>query len=203
VTVDPDLYFVPARESRHQHTEKGSKFIALASPADSVERAEAILASERRHYHDATHHCYAWNIAGDRHQNDDGEPSGTAGAPIARAIEAAEVESAVVIVTRYFGGTKLGTGGLARAYGEAARAALEGAGREERYHMATVIVAFAHADTSAVHHAAGRFGARQVGAAYGEEAALRFELHLSRTQAFIEALIESTHGRAKAHVSSV
>jgi uncharacterized YigZ family protein len=203
VSADPDLYFVPAREHRHQHTEKGSKFIAVAAPAESVGRAEEILAGERRHYHDATHHCHAWRSEGQRHHSDDGEPAGTAGVPIARALDAAELEDAVVVVTRYFGGTKLGTGGLARAYGDAARAALAGAGREARYRTATVVVAFAHADTSAVHHAAGRFGARQIGAAYGEQAALRFELHRSKTGAFIEAVIEGTHGRARANVSSV
>lgn len=200
---DPDLYFVPARTGRHQHTEKGSKFIALAALAETAAQAEEILDGERRHNHDATHHCFAWNIDRDQKQSDDGEPSGTAGTPIARALGAAGLDRAIVVVTRYFGGTKLGTGGLSRAYAEAAKGALGLAGREERYRHTDLLVSFDHADTSAVHHAASLFGARQVGAAYGEHAALRFELRTSRVDAFTVAVIEGTHGRARVHVSSV
>lgn len=196
---DLDLYFVPSQTGRHHHTDKGSKFIALAARAQTVAKAEEILDGERRHYHDATHHCFAWNVAGEKKQSDDGEPSGTAGAPIARALGAAKLEEAVVVVTRYFGGTRLGTGGLIRAYGEAAQAALELAGREERYRHTEVLVSFDFADTSAVHHAASLFGARQIGAAYGLQAALRFELRKSRAEAFALAVIEGTHGRAKVH----
>lgn len=200
---DPDLYFVPARTGRHQHTEKGSKFIALAAPAETTARAEEILDGERRHYHDATHHCFAWSLDGDRKQSDDGEPTGTAGTPIARTLAATELDRTIVVVTRYFGGTRLGTGALSRAYADAARGALDAAGREERYRHTDVMVSFEFDDTSAVHHAASLFGARQVGAAYGEQAALRFELRTSRVDAFTLAVIEGTHGRAKVHVSSI
>jgi uncharacterized YigZ family protein len=203
VSPDPDLYYVPAKSGRHQHTEKGSKFIALAGFAPTVAQAEEMLEGERRHYHDATHHCYAWNVDGDLKQSDDGEPSGTAGTPIARALAAADLEFAVVVVTRYFGGTKLGTGGLSRAYAEAAEGALAEAGRCERYRHTDVLVSFDFSDTSAVHHAASLFDARQVGAAYGEQAALRFELRRSRVSAFTEAVVEGTHGRARVNVSSV
>ena len=201
MTPDPDQYFVPAQSGRHQETEKGSKFMALAAPAETVAQAEEILDGERRHYHDATHHCFAWHIAGGHRQSDDGEPSGTAGGPIARALGAAGLEEAIVVVTRYFGGTKLGTGGLIKAYGEAAQAALIAAGREARFRRTDVLVSFDFADTSAVHHAASQFDARQVGAAYGDQAALRFELRRSRAEAFRLAVVEGTHGRAKVHVA--
>ena len=201
MTSDPDRYAVPARVGRDTHTESGSKFIALAAPARTRADAEQILDGERRRYHDATHHCYAWSVTDDERSADAGEPSGTAGAPILEAIRAAALQEVAVVVTRYFGGTKLGTGGLRRAYGAAARAALQAAGKSERQRTREVLVSFAHPDTAAVHHVASRFDARQVGAAYAEQVALRFELAASRAEEFCRALTEGTHGRAKAHVT--
>ena len=135
--------------------------------------------------------------------SDAGEPSGTAGRPILDAIRGSGVEQVVIVVTRYFGGTKLGTGGLVRAYGNAARAALNDAGRKACYRTRTVSISFEHDDTSPVHHAASRYDARQVGAAYGDRVAVRFELRASRVKDFCAAIVEATHGRAKADVASV
>lgn len=183
--------------------DKGSKFIAVAAPAQSVVEADETLKQETRHYHDASHHCFAWVIEGAERASDAGEPSGTAGRSILEAIHNTGVEQVVVVVTRYFGGTKLGTGGLVRAYGDAARAALALAGRKECYRTHTVSVSFAHNDTSPVHHAASRFEARQVGAAYGDRVAVRFQLKASRAKDFCAAIVEATHGRAKADVTSL
>ena len=112
---------------------KGSRFIGQVFPAADREQAAARLQQVRRRYHDATHHCSAWRVGApgsDRSRSDDdGEPSGTAGPPILGAIEGAGVYQVLVVVTRYFGGTKLGSGGLVRAYGEAARQALAAAPR--------------------------------------------------------------------------
>lgn len=183
--------------------DKGSKFIAVAAPAQSPAEAEEVLRQETRHYHDATHHCLAWLIDGAEKASDAGEPSGSAGRPILDAIRGADTEQVVVVVTRYFGGTKLGTGGLVRAYGDAARAALADAGRKACYRTRTVSVSFEHNDTSPVHHAASRFEAHQVGAAYGERVAIRFELKASRVSDFCAAIVEATHGRARADATSI
>ncbi|MCR4404755.1 MAG: IMPACT family protein [Candidatus Acetothermia bacterium] len=107
---------------------KGSRFIALAHPVGSAEEAARLLKEIRARYHDATHHCYAYRVVTDdgiaASSADGGEPARSAGLPILRAIEARGLLNTLVVVVRYFGGTKLGLGGLIRAYGDAAREAL-------------------------------------------------------------------------------
>lgn len=109
---------------------EGSRFIADAMPAVTEEEAKARLEQVRKQYFDATHHCYAYVIGGEKRTvrySDDGEPSGTAGVKIHSAIEAKDLADILVVVTRYFGGTKLGVGGLGRAYFDAAVQVLDSA----------------------------------------------------------------------------
>ena len=106
---------------------EGSKFLADAFPVFTDAEAEETLASVKKRYFDATHHCYAYALGEDRahfRYSDDGEPSGTAGVKIYTALQAREMSDIIVIVTRYFGGTKLGVGGLGRAYHDAAEEVL-------------------------------------------------------------------------------
>lgn len=113
---------------RAELVERGSKFLAVAHPAASLDDALALRDAERRRHHDATHHVYAARFGdGVSRFDDDGEPSGTGGRPVLAELETRELIETAVIVTRWFGGTKLGTGGLARAYGGAAAAALDAA----------------------------------------------------------------------------
>lgn len=113
---------VPDAEQHHQFTVKGSKFIATLLPVITETEATDRLDQVRRKYHDATHNCYAWRIHPDRERSaDDGEPSGSAGRPILQVIEGTGLTNILVVVTRYYGGTKLGVGGLVRAYSDAAR----------------------------------------------------------------------------------
>ena len=123
----PDHYLTLAEESGAQLREKASRFIAYAFPIadedDFKQRLEALAAK----HHDSRHVCYAWVLGagGERHRaNDAGEPNGTAGAPILRHLQGAGLTFAAVVVVRYFGGTKLGRGGLVRAYGDVAREAI-------------------------------------------------------------------------------
>lgn len=113
-----------------EYTEKKSRFIGEIRPITSQEEAAAFLQETRKLHHDARHHCMAW-ILGDhgqtKHSSDDGEPSGTAGRPILSVMENIPLTNAALIVTRYFGGTLLGTGGLVRAYTAASQAAVEDA----------------------------------------------------------------------------
>ena len=122
---------VPAHEGRAEVRERASRFLAFAYPASAPEQAAERVAQLKKQYHDATHVAFAWKIgSGDsteQRASDAGEPSGTAGKPIAAAIESAGVTDVVTAVVRYFGGTKLGTGGLSRAYRRAAEAALAAA----------------------------------------------------------------------------
>ena len=108
--------------------EKKSRFIAQACHAESAEEAAQFLAATRRENFNARHNCYAYIIGGvaaNERFSDDGEPSGTAGKPILEVLRGAAITNSMIIVTRYFGGTLLGTGGLVRAYTAAAKAALE------------------------------------------------------------------------------
>ncbi|MBW6458807.1 MAG: YigZ family protein [FCB group bacterium] len=110
---------------------KGSKFLGFAYPVEKEDEINSILASLRKQYYDATHHCYAWQLGFGKdiifRYHDDGEPSGTAGKPIRMAISHRELTNILIVSVRYFGGTKLGTGGLARAYGQSAAETLDAA----------------------------------------------------------------------------
>lgn len=124
---------IPAREGRGEVRERASRFLAFAYPVSDPDEAARAVGRLKRQYHDATHVAFAWKIGtadtAERRSSDAGEPSGTAGKPIASAIESAGIRDVLVAVVRYFGGTKLGTGGLSRAYRAAAERALEAAGR--------------------------------------------------------------------------
>lgn len=111
-------------ESIAEIIEKKSKFIATLYEANSKEEAERILQDTRKKYYDAKHNCYAYIIQKIEKCSDDGEPSGTAGAPLLSLLKSANLTNVIIIVTRYFGGILLGTGGLVRAYTEVAQKAI-------------------------------------------------------------------------------
>jgi len=122
-----DSYKTVGKSGSGSIEEKKSRFLAEIRCVHSEEEAASFLEEMRKKYWDASHHCSAFLLAegGTVHFSDDGEPCGTAGRPILDILTGAELFDAAVVVTRYFGGTLLGTGGLTRAYGSAARAALE------------------------------------------------------------------------------
>jgi len=116
--------------SRGEYKEKGSKFIGLSYPVQSEEKVRNILFDLKKEYHDARHYCFAYGIGTKNvvvRSSDDGEPSNSAGKPILTQIEIRELRNILVVVIRYFGGTKLGVGGLINAYKTAASEALENA----------------------------------------------------------------------------
>jgi uncharacterized YigZ family protein len=116
------------RESHISIEIKKSVFIADATPIKSAGQAQEFLTARKKQYPDATHHVYAWRLGKDeilQKFSDDGEPAGTAGLPVLDVLRKNDIEDAMIVVTRYFGGTQLGTGGLARAYGKAAGLAVK------------------------------------------------------------------------------
>ncbi|MCM1404529.1 MAG: YigZ family protein [Prevotella sp.] len=113
-----DFRTLPAGIWQQTYTVQKSRFVAFAARVDNAEQAQAFLQSVA--LPDATHHCYAYVTADGQKSSDHGEPSGTAGMPILQAIKQQQLSHVAVAVERYFGGIKLGTGGLARAYGQAA-----------------------------------------------------------------------------------
>ena len=125
IITNKDEYFTPDSEAKAELKVKGSKFIARIIPISSKEDSEKKYAEIKKRYYDATHNCFAYRLnANIFRYSDNGEPSGTAGKPIFQIIESAGLNEVLCVVTRYFGGTKLGTGGLIRAYSEAAKLAV-------------------------------------------------------------------------------
>jgi uncharacterized YigZ family protein len=111
--------------------EKKSRFIAYVAPTPDIESAQEFIKSIKTKHHDATHNCYAFQVGGEsrmQRSSDDGEPAGTAGRPILEVIKNSGLQDVTVVVTRYFGGILLGTGGLVRAYSKSAQLGLEAAG---------------------------------------------------------------------------
>ena len=122
-----DLYKTIAAPAEGLYKEKGSKFISLAYPVQSEGQIKEIVAELKDKFYDARHHCYAWMLGADKKNfraNDDGEPSSTAGRPILGQIQSNDLTNRLIVVIRYFGGTKLGVSGLINAYREAAADAL-------------------------------------------------------------------------------
>lgn len=195
---DPDRYRVPAGPAEAELRVKGSRFLARVIPVAGVDEAQERLAQLRRAEHDATHHCSAWRLEPDgsvtRH-DDDGEPSGTAGAPILRQIEASGLTRVLVVVTRWYGGTKLGTGGLIRAYGDVAREALVATRVATRTVREPVTVEFAYADTSPAMHVLSRFDVSIRDTVYGDTTRIDLAVRRSQVAAFVDAFSDALRGR--------
>ena len=148
-----DLYFTIAKEGSGIFKEKMSKFLSFALSVESAEEAKSIVKRFQNEYHDSRHVCWAYMIGPERKEwqlNDNGEPSGTAGKPILGQINSFGLTNVIVIVVRYFGGIKLGTPGLIAAYREAARLALEDAGKMEVHKMETIHVSFPYVSSNEV-----------------------------------------------------
>ncbi len=130
------MYPVPAKEERKEIAVGGSRFIASLAPVFSVAEAKDFIVRIRKEFSDATHHVHAYLVGGGAsitaHASDDGEPSGTAGRPVLAVLRGSGLGDVAVVVTRYFGGTKLGTGGLVRAYTQAAQAVVSDIPRAEK-----------------------------------------------------------------------
>jgi len=143
-----DTYVTLAAPAEGLYKEKGSKFIALAYPVFSEEDVKQCLAEARKTYFDARHHCYAYLLGAAKtiyRANDDGEPNHSAGDPILGQIRSAGLSNVLVIVVRYFGGTKLGVGGLIHAYKTATAEALAQAETVEKHETSLIQLNFEYA----------------------------------------------------------
>jgi len=182
------------------YKEKGSKFIGYLYPAASKETAEEILASIRKKFHDATHVCYAYRLwEGEKktfRYNDDGEPSGTAGLPIYNEIKRAELFDVLTAVVRYYGGTKLGTGGLARAYSASARMVIEATEKHEKIITAECIIQIPFSFQGEIMNLINTYECGILSQEYGEHGTtFRIEIPLSGKENFRLALIERSGGK--------
>ena len=124
-----DSYRIPTKSGASEYVDKRSRFLGLVQPVSSEDEARAVIAACKKQYHDARHNCWCYLLRdGTERYSDDGEPQGTAGIPMLEVFRRAGVTNAVCVVTRYFGGILLGTGGLLSAYTKSAKDALDAAG---------------------------------------------------------------------------
>jgi len=138
--------------SEYKMKEKGSTFIGQAFYAENEESAAAQLNEIRKKYYDATHNCYAYRLYGNKFKySDDGEPNGTAGIRIFNAIEHFNIHNILVIVTRYYGGVKLGVGPLGKAYYQTAFQLLQGSEKEEKVKFEKVKISYDYPFTKTAH----------------------------------------------------
>lgn len=194
-----DSYEVLAGPGRAERKIQRSRFLAEAWPAPDPAAALGVVADLRRRYHDARHVCHAWRLGcdgeGGEIRNDDGEPSGTAGEPILLAIRGAGLTDTVVAVVRYFGGVKLGTGGLARAYGGVAAAALEVTPRRVVRLGRTYELTLDYAQQKTVRHLLTGCGGEVTGEDYAALVRWRLWLPRSRCDEFTRLVREATAGQ--------
>ena len=195
-----DTYRTIASEATATLKIEGSRFLAEAVPVESRDAAEAHIEAVREREHQATHHCTAYRLGTegeDFRYNDDGEPSGTAGQPILRQIDARDLTNTLVVVTRYYGGTKLGTGGLMRAYGDAADAALDRASVVEKVVRVPVRVRFAYDDTTPARQVLRRFDAPVEDSTYTDVTELTVGVRASEVDAFVDAFTNALSARGE------
>ncbi len=195
-----DAYRTLRTESVHKLTRKKSRFIAILMPVESKQDVERHLEDVRKTYHDASHHCYAFRVVAAESvleaSHDDGEPSGSAGVPILQQLESRDLRNVLAVVVRYFGGVKLGVGGLVRAYSDAVSEALESASIVTRKLMVHGVIRFPPEVNSSVMSVIHRFSVTVEGLSYEEPARIDIAVPPSRVEAFREALRESTGARA-------
>jgi len=197
--VDSDHYFQIKKKNRFEEKVKGSRFIATAMPVETEEEAAAAVAAIKKEFHDATHNCWAWIVGHGRslkyRYNDDGEPSGTAGQPIYKSIDSANISNVCVVVTRYFGGVKLGTGGLARAYGQTAQSVLRNCDHIKKFDSEKVDFVVDFDFVNVAHHIINSFSAELEDSEYGEKVTLRVIIRASKLTSFKNKLVEATNGQ--------
>ncbi len=195
-------YPVPAARIRVEDIAKHSRFIATLGPAPTPDAARALIDAVRGEFPDATHHCHAFVAGPPGSTNrvgsgDDGEPAGTAGRPMLSVLLNSGVGDVAVVVTRYFGGVKLGRGGLARAYSGAVQHALREASLVTRVETLDARLTFPYAYSDAVRRALDREGVAIVEEVYGDDVTLVLRVPEDRIDAATRAVLDATSGAAR------
>ena len=195
---------IPAREARSEIKVINSRFIATAAPTFTVDEAKAFIARVRSEFSDATHNVPAYVIGHGNsivaHCHDDGEPSGTAGRPALAVLRGSGLGDVAVVVTRYFGGTKLGTGGLVRAYGDAVRSVLASLPRALKVATHTVVVTIPYSYFERAQRLVAAYAGQVIGQAFSVEVTLTLRFAVERLPAFQGALAEMSNGALRADI---
>ena len=197
-------YLTVAGETEVRTEIKRSEFIATIAHVEDGESAEAFVKAVRKRFTDATHNCYAY-ISDERGNetrfSDDGEPGGTAGQPMLEVLKKRGLMRTAVVVTRYFGGIKLGAGGLVAAYTDGVSKAADAAGTVTMTECARITFRCGYADLPLLEQALERAGAKKAGTEYGEDILTHWWTELDRADE-MTALIEArTSGRVRVTVT--
>jgi len=187
-----DHYRTLAAPAEFRHKIERSEFLGIAFPVTSEEEFFAELERIQKRFYDATHHCWAFRLFADSRarSSDAGEPSGTAGKPILAAIEGADLFDVAVVVVRWYGGFKLGTGGLSRAYRETAAETLRNATPRDRYVYERVHVIVPFDALGNVYRLVSPPDVVLVEEKYGDQNVFSFDVRTSRVPAFMARLSE-------------
>ena len=186
-----DVYKSIAAPSRGLFKDNGSRFLAFAYPVETEQEVREIVASLRKEYHDARHHCYAYRLgykADVWRASDDGEPSGSAARPILGQIVSAGLSDILIVVVRYFGGIKLGIPGLIRAYKSSSADALSAATVVEKVASRHFRLEFDYPQMNAVMKVLKDMDLPQRGQDFGEKCSLAVTVRLSETDNFMQRL---------------
>lgn len=179
----------------HKLKEKASLFISQVYHIDSAEEAAEYLDKVRRQYYDATHHCYAYRlVSGDFRYSDDGEPNGTAGIRIFSAIEHFELVNVLVVVIRYFGGTKLGVGPLGKVYYSSAFDLLSESCIVHKQIFTKVTIGYSFSQTGQVHHVLSSFDVKITGTRYEDNSLMDLLIQQKDIEALKSSLTDALKG---------
>ena len=193
-----DCYFTIAQTAKAEIRVKGSRFIGEVALVSDAAGAKTYLESVRKREYEATHHCFAYRLGVgsdiEFKYSDDGEPNGSAGKPIYDCIKGRELTSVIVVVTRYFGGTKLGTGGLVRAYSEAALLSLEKAGKKTNYITDTICLTIEFSFYDRILKVIEKLKAKQTESDIAEKVSMTVQIRKYLTDQFVRELTDISCG---------
>ena len=203
ITTRPERR-IPAGEHRAELVVVNSRFITSVAPADSPEAAREFIQRIKSEFSDASHNVPAFIIGHGasviEHCHDDGEPSGTAGRPMLAVLRGSQIGDVVVVVTRYFGGTKLGKGGLVRAYGDAVKAGLEDLPLAKKVATHTLMAAVPYSFFEQARLLVEEYKGEMLDETFGVDVTLTIRLEEHKTENFRSALFDASHGQIRAEI---
>ena len=179
--------------------EKKSRFIGQIKPVASEEEAYAFIEEIKKKHYDARHNCFAFSVGADMpllRFSDDGEPQGTAGKPILEVITSSEIHNICIVVTRYFGGTLLGTGGLVRAYTDASKAALENCETKLIEKLIPTEIKTNYTDMGKIQYILGNHDVKIIDTIYADDVLLKMNLRKPDADQIIKEITDATSARA-------
>lgn len=197
-------YPIPAQETRTEIEVERSRFVATIAPVFTVEEARTFIQRIKAEFNDASHNVPAFLVgfgaSVTAHSHDDGEPSGTAGRPVLAVLQGSGLGDVAVVVTRYFGGIKLGTGGLVRAYGDAVKAVLEVLPRAEKVSTHTIMLAYPYSYVERIRLLVAAHHGQILEEDFAADVTLTAQFITDHFHPFQDALREMSHGSLSAEV---